>query len=293
MTIEHSRLNIGSFQTTVRPDDPVVRDHRVRGVPVLPGVALLDAVMRAAELSGVDPATAELGNVLFESAVTVPDSAAGRRLVFRSSDRDDGVQVVVRAKFAEPGADDDEERQCAECLLRPADESRSPAELDVAAVRQALDSGAGSPIDDRYSALRALGIEHGEFMRARGTVLAHGDRLVAELVLADGADRRRDDFFVPPTFLDAAIVATLTDALTEAGHLFLPVYIGSFRAWKRPGNRVYAATRPGGAVRRGDAVETDVWLYDADGSVVAELLRFTAMRTRKKKTRKDNKIEWN
>lgn len=278
MTIEHPRLNIGSFQTTVRPDDPVVRDHRVRGVPVLPGVALLDAVMRAVELSDVDPATAELGNVLFESAVTVPGSA-GRRLVFRSRDHDDGVQVVVRTGSAGPGADEEEERRCAECLLRPADPSRPPAGLDVDAVRQALDSGVGTPIDDRYAALRALGIEHGEFMRARGTVLAHGDRLVAELVLAGEADRRRDDFFVPPTFLDAAIVATLTDALSEAGTLFLPVYIGSFRAWKRPGSRIYAATRPGGAVRRGDAIETDVWLYDTDGSVVAELLRFTAMRT--------------
>jgi malonyl CoA-acyl carrier protein transacylase len=275
MTTVDDHLSIGNFQTSVRADDPLARDHRVNGVATLPGVALLDAIMRAATRDGREPAGLELGNVLFERPVTVPEGAT-RRLIFRSSDHEDAVRVTVATSDDDdPGA----EVACAECLVRPAGPGGLPDRLDVAAVRLAVRAG-GTPMADLYAATAALGVDHGPFMRARGTVLTRDDGLVAELVLGPEAEEFRDDFLAPPMFLDAAVVVAVAGALRAAGDTFLPVYLGRFRVWGRAGAKVYVVTPPGGAVRRGDALETDVRIYDAEGRPIAELERLTAMRLR-------------
>ena len=273
-----TRLALGSFQAVVHSDDPLVRYHRVHGVPTLPSFAVLDAMLRGAALVGLDPAATELSQVLFESAVAMPDGAE-RRLAFRSHHHHDGIRLTVGVRPGAADADQDAERPCAECVIRPVPQDRPASRLDVGAIRDAIASGAGTPLEDRYATMRARGIEHRGFMCANGTVLEHDGRLVAELTLPDEARRRRDDFFWPPTFLDAAVVAAVADALGGAGDAFLPVFVGSFVAWERPGEVVYAATQPGGAIRREDALETDLSLYREDGTLIAELRRLTVMRT--------------
>ncbi|HEY2576041.1 MAG TPA: beta-ketoacyl synthase N-terminal-like domain-containing protein [Streptosporangiaceae bacterium] len=278
MTTIRTRLMIGDFQTTVRPGDPLVADHRIHGVPVLPGVALLDAVVRAAALGGCAPAEIELANVLFEAPVTLPDGVA-RRLVFRSHEHGGDTRVVVETHVA--GAEtvpDDATAPTAECLVRPVSAGRPPQRLDVAAARQALAGAGARPMEDLYAITAGLGIEHRDFLRARGTVAAHDGGLVAELTLGAAATRRRADFAVPPTYLDAAIVVAVADALRGAAAAYLPVYLSRFRMWDRPGDRVFVVTQPGGALRRGDALETDLSLHDQNGRLIARLERLTAMR---------------
>ncbi|WP_345602050.1 hypothetical protein, partial [Streptomyces chumphonensis] len=87
--------------TTVRAEDAAVRDHLVHTVPVLPGVFLLDLVLRLVGRAGLDPAAVELRRIVFRAPVLgTPD---GRRVevVVAEDGPGPGLPVTVRSRPAD------------------------------------------------------------------------------------------------------------------------------------------------------------------------------------------------
>src|SRR5215472_13461355 len=85
------------FRIVVRDDNPIIRDHRVHGVRILPGVTLLDSVYRLG--AGVVGNTRfELRNIVFRQAIA---TAGGfdRRVEFEFVPQGTGLwQVAVRSQ---------------------------------------------------------------------------------------------------------------------------------------------------------------------------------------------------
>ncbi|MFP2931578.1 SDR family NAD(P)-dependent oxidoreductase, partial [Pyxidicoccus sp. 3LG] len=271
---------IPSVQTLLRYDDPVVRDHRVHGVRILPGVVYLDGLCRIAQASGLEPERLELRDILFETPVALAEGF-DQRIFFRSERADDGVRVRISARREKDGQDlGASEEAIASCSLHMKATNRLAQALDLSVLRSAPRTGV--PLDALYERTERLGIQHRDFMRSRGVVHRAGDRVVAELELGDSALRRKEDFFLHPAFLDTSTIIPFIDPHSEpeAGSAYIPMFIHAFRAWGRSGNKVYVETRAGAAVRDRDVLETDLRLYDADGRLIAELERLTVKRVR-------------
>ena len=56
---------------TITYDNEIVRDHRVHGVRIMPGVTFLDIILRFFKALGRDPTGIELRDVLFKEPIAV------------------------------------------------------------------------------------------------------------------------------------------------------------------------------------------------------------------------------
>ncbi|GHH93575.1 SDR family NAD(P)-dependent oxidoreductase [Streptomyces capillispiralis] len=266
--------------TGVTADDPALRDHLVHRVPVLPGVFLLDLVLRTVRRAGVDPAHVVLRRIVFHAPIVGSDDRTPVEVVLGDTGPGQPVPVTVRSR---PGGDPGApwETNCT-AELHPADawarRRIDPAALTAAAPRTV-------DIDDLYGFVRALDIHHQGFMRASGSVHVTGGHALARMRLADEAVAHLGDFHAHPAVLDfATLVPMLLFPEQDLGtphHAYIPLYIESFRA--RAGVGAENLVHVPGPVTGGfdsELFQADIDVCEPGGDVVAEFVGFRAKRVR-------------
>lgn len=270
-----SGIDLDSFATTLRAEDPVVRDHRVHGVRILPGVVYLDMILRAAMSAGYRPGDLTIREALFQRPVALGDDDAVR-IAFRI-DRPTGRVAIDVQRLDSTGAPAGAIEPVAECVVVESDSSVEPSGIDVAEFRAAArDRG----MAELYAQSGSRGIEHREFMRATGHFARRDDLVTATMGLGPEAAAHLPGFLLHPTFLDASTIVPFIDPHrlgVDAESAFIPIYFGDVRAWRATPEEVFvrATVRGGGP----DLLEADVALYDQDGSPVARY-RLTSKRVR-------------
>ena len=263
-----------SAVTTVTADDEALRDHLVHGVPVLPGVFLLDLVLRLVRRAGVDPATVELRRCLFLAPVIDRDHT-GRRVRVRVGD--DGVHVTVDSRAPE---EDEWQVNCRAELHPAAPLSRT---IDIGALTAA--STSSCDVGELYEFVRGLDIHHKGFMKASGTVYVGAGHALARMRLPGEAEPYLEHFQVHPVLLDFATLVPMwlfdPEERARAGRPFIPIYIESFRAAGRPsvGNVVHVPRRAAGRLD-GEVFDADIDVHSLDGTAVASMTGFRAKRIR-------------
>lgn len=266
--------------TTVGPDDPAVRDHLVHQVPVLPGVFLLDLVLRTVRRGGIDPGLVELRRIVFRAPVMGTGGRSTVEVGLGEAAEGQPLPVTVRSR----PADDPQapwETNCTAELHRA--DGRPTRHVDFAAL---VDTAPRTvAVDDLYGLVRGLDIEHRGFMRASGTVHVGSRHAVARMRLADEAVAHLGDFHAHPAVLD---FATLVPMLLLDGHdadgprpAYIPLYIESFRA--RTGvaaQNVVHVPGPVGGGLDSELFDADLEICSPTGEVVGELIGFRAKRVR-------------
>ncbi|GGN32996.1 hypothetical protein GCM10012285_03680 [Streptomyces kronopolitis] len=260
----------------VRGTDPVLRDHRVHGTRILPGVSFLDMIYRILRARGVDTSRVELRRVLFRNPVAAgPDFDTELRVEFAADA--DGYRVSVTGTRRPSG----ETEPVLDCRLHL--DVPFPAEaVDLSALR------AGLPLEadmaDLYALVRRTGIEHGEFMRARGTLHVGEQELLADLSLGPEAAAYAEYFHLHPAALDSSTLLPTQFATAGAGEAarpYIPMLIDSFRARGPVGDRTLVhATPPRATGPAGDLTTCDLRFFDADGGVLLWLRGLTSKRVR-------------
>ncbi|MEW1739625.1 thioester reductase domain-containing protein [Nocardia beijingensis] len=268
-------IELDSFATTLRAEDPVVRDHRVHGVRILPGVVYLDMILRAAMAAGYRPGELTIREALFQRPVALGDGGAVR-IAFRV-DRPTGRVAIDVQNVDAAGTPVGAIEPVAECVVVRADSSDEPPGIDVTEFRDAA-----RDMTELYAQTGSRGIDHRDFMRATGHFGRRGDVVTATLGLGAEAAAHLPGFLLHPTFLDASTIVPFIDPQrlgVDDDSAFIPIYFGDVRAWRATPEEVLvrAAVRGGG--HGGDLLEADVALYDRDGGPVARY-RLTSKRVR-------------
>ena len=247
-------------------------------MPVLPGVFLLDLVLRTVRRGGIDPGLVELRRIVFRAPVMGTGGRSTVEVGLGEAAEGQPLPVTVRS--------------------RPADDPQAPWETTVAELHRAdgrptrhvdfaalVDTAPRTvAVDDLYGLVRGLDIEHRGFMRASGTVHVGSRHAVARMRLADEAVAHLGDFHAHPAVLD---FETLVDAPAD-GHdadgprpAYIPLYIESFRA--RTGvaaQNVVHVPGPVGGGLDSELFDADLEICSPTGEVVAELIGFRAKRVR-------------
>ncbi|MEW2575739.1 SDR family NAD(P)-dependent oxidoreductase [Streptomyces syringium] len=221
----------------IRHTDPVMRDHRLHGTSVLPGVTFLDLIYRILRARGVDTETAELRRVLFRRAVVASEEFdTGLEFTFTA---DVGRhRIVVRGVPLPRAGGRGEAATVLEAELY-AGEPFPRHTVDLAALR----ARATHTVDmaEPYRVARGAGLVHGPFMRGLGTLRVAGDELLAELSVGPSAREYLGHFPLHPACLDAAAILPAWfagrpvrrgpgEAAPEARGPYVPVRVESFRA---------------------------------------------------------------
>ncbi|MGW4325246.1 SDR family NAD(P)-dependent oxidoreductase [Nocardia sp. NPDC004573] len=271
-----SGIDLNSFATTLRAEDPVVRDHRVHGVRILPGVVYLDMILRAAMAAGYQPGDLTIREALFQRPVALADDGAAR-IAFRV-DRPTGRVAIDVQRLDAVGVPVGAVEPVAECVVQQTESAGQPRGIDVTGFRA---SAGERGIAEMYAQSGSRGIEHRAFMRATGHFARRDDVVTATLALGPEAAAHLPGFLLHPTFLDASTIVPFIDPHrlgVDADSAFIPIYFGDVRAWRATPEEVFVrASLRGG--QGGDLLEAEVALYDPDGSPVARY-RLTSKRVR-------------
>ncbi len=264
----------------VRHDDLIVRDHRVHGERVLPGVVFLDLVYRVLQARGTDTSGVELRDVLFREPVVVAEGH-DRRIRLRLLPVQ-GVSFQVNGESARLESNGDVSgawRENFRCEIHP-DAATSQEEEPV----ETSFEGEIKDMDASYAYARGAGIEHLAFMKAEGAITLGPARIVAHIRASVLARRHAQAFFLHPACLDAATLVPFLAMPREAGapvQPFIPIHIERFRA-VRPlrDEAVILIDRARALLVSEDVYRCDIHICDARGELIAHFERLSTKRVR-------------
>ncbi|MEU5771646.1 SDR family NAD(P)-dependent oxidoreductase [Streptomyces asoensis] len=234
---------------------PWLVDHAVSGVVVVPGAALVDLALRAADEVGcavVEELTLaaplvvpERGGLQVQLSVGPPDGTGRRELTLHSRQEDapDGAEWVQHAF----GAVSTPEEEVAEVSLT------------------AWPPPGAEPVDvdGFYERVAAAGYEYGPSFRGLRAAWRAGDEIFGEIELPEGLHQDADRFGIHPALLDAALHPLLLHAADRP--LRLPFAWGDVALFAVGARVVRVRVSPVGE----DAVS--VVLADGAGSPVASV----------------------
>ncbi|MFI0481359.1 SDR family NAD(P)-dependent oxidoreductase, partial [Actinomadura sp. 9N215] len=210
-------------------------EHVVTGVPLVPGAALVEWALRAADEVGC----AGVDELALQKPLAVPESGGLRIQVVAGAPGEDGRREV--RVHSSPGETDAWECHAVGVLAPDAAPEPEPEGAWPPPGAEPVDAGA------LYERAAAAGYEYGPVFQGVRAVWRDGDDLLAEVVLPDD---EHGPHGIHPALLDAALHPALLTA--EPGEVWLPFVWSGVSLWATGATavRVRLSTL-GGGDRRG------------------------------------------
>lgn len=270
-----------SSKLLVRDTDPLVSEHRVQDIHILPGVSMLDATYKVLAAARIDTDALVLRDILFHEPV-VTNAEMDRKLSVVVEHQGDHGRVSVTSvpwKGDQPLSDKVTSHMT--CVYRHA------GPMDLPPLPSDLPNYLGEPVDldACYAVTRHIGIFHESFMKCLGEVapLLPGG-FVGTVSLGERASARSADFMLHPVFLDCSTIVPLfhlRERLNEAA-LFIPFAIDEFRARSLKGHRQVRVLveRPDADIAGREVLSHSFALYGMDGQPLVRIGKFGVKRVR-------------
>lgn len=188
-----------------------ISQHMIAGSPLLPGAALMEWVLRAADEVGC----AVVDELTLREPVFIPGSRTLHIQVLVDAPGDDGRREARVYSSPDADADADEWTLHATGVFAP-ERREQPEEGQWPPV-----GAAPVLVEDFYERAAAAGYGYGPAFRGLRAVWRHGRDLLAEVTLPEAAGEI-GGFGVHPALLDAALQPTLLTGPLETGRLWLP-----------------------------------------------------------------------
>ncbi|AZS14156.1 SDR family NAD(P)-dependent oxidoreductase [Paenibacillus lutimineralis] len=285
---EMDALSDVRFSTVIKNSNYIVRDHRVHGVRIMPGVTLLDMIYRFLQSKGIVLRDIELRKILFSEPISTSEyydkkirisftKRAGFYEVLAQSMRVKGDEVL--------SGDWDENLRC-ELHLHLASTAERKT-IDIAAIKN--ESQRVEDMDYAYSYVRKIDIRHSDFMKGLGKLYYGNRRILAEITLGELAGEYLGHYYMHPCYLDAATLVqgfvVLQDLdFSQEVHASIPMFIESFRSYEPMKKQIYVYIKdegyPDGAIK--DLMYFDIEVYNAQGEEIATFKRWGLKKIRSK-----------
>lgn len=266
-------------------NDYIMRDHRVHGVRILPGVTYSDLLSRILKAKGFDTNRLRLSNVLFESPVAVGEQFYSRLNVVINREGDVWKAEVTSVKCAvqdDRPLSESVRNMRGDLSIIPDSEKR---ELD--GIRLDIEAWKRSAVrivdvDKAYETARAVDILHGPFMKGLGNAYLTNDTMLAEVHLSDIAEQVIDDYLLHPAYMDCStLLPFLFAGDTTPEKPYIPLYIGHIDMLGRLGRKCYVlAGAPRAGNKSADTTISDIDIFDPDGKLLVRMRKMTAKRIR-------------
>ncbi|MFF9398978.1 SDR family NAD(P)-dependent oxidoreductase [Streptomyces sp. NPDC014744] len=265
--------------TVFKGDEPVLRDHTVRGQRVLPGVVHLEMAREtAARALGVDAGTPlRMRDITWirplvqdQEPVTVDvlvkPARSGGDLIFEISSRAEGATASV---------------VCSTGRVAVLDTSR-PERVDIAPLR--ADGTRTVPAERIREALASMGIVHGPSLRAVREAHVGEGTVLAALDLPTEADPAGAPYILHPALMDSAIQASTALHITggaqppETAVPFALDRLEILAPCRASMRAVIRVADPAGEITPLSGLDVD--LVDEDGQVCVRMTGYTSRRAK-------------
>ncbi|MFE0901480.1 SDR family NAD(P)-dependent oxidoreductase, partial [Streptomyces smyrnaeus] len=246
---------------------PWLADHRVLDSVLVPGAALLEWALRAADEAGCG----SVDELTLAAPLHVPDTGGVRIQVAVGAVGDDGrceVAVYARTEDGDTSSADERPWEChARGVLGP---GPAAADEDVEGVWPPVGA---EPLDltDFYDTAAAGGYTYGPAFQGLRAAWRDGDELLAEVELPEAAGHA-EGFGVHPALLDAALQSALLDGGAKEENedrVWLPFAWSGVSLWATGATTVRVRVTPGAGSADGQGERAvRVTVADAVGAPV-------------------------
>ncbi|MGP3972321.1 SDR family NAD(P)-dependent oxidoreductase, partial [Streptomyces sp. 6N223] len=195
---------------------PWLADHTITDTPLLPGTAILELALHAAQLAGDGTAVDEL---VLAAPLSIPATGAVELQVTVS----DGTDLGIYARPAD-GDGAPWTRHAHGTLGTPGTPS-TPGTGDAASQPVAWPPPEASvpvSLDELYDRLEAAGLRYGPAFHGLRAAWRHDDAIYAEVTLPEQATADAERFALHPALLDAALHAIALTGSGQGGTAYLP-----------------------------------------------------------------------
>lgn len=259
----------------VEDSNPLVRQHRLNGRHILPGVALLDVLLRTLEAAGESAAAWRFLDVVFHAPV-MTDEFTDRNLqvLVQVGESEGKAEIRSDGHRADPTNTGIETLHLSCRLARGS--SVFPTLLETSNERE-------QDLDLCYRVTRKIGIQHDDFMKCSGKVwTTQNSHVIARIALSSSAAQRADDFFAHPVLLDCSTVVPLFGLRNETqdANLFIPFGIDEFYSSNKTAqNSIFVQIDPRPTVCFSqEVVRHSATLFSSKGEPLARFKNFTVKR---------------
>ncbi|MGN7825074.1 beta-ketoacyl synthase N-terminal-like domain-containing protein, partial [Chitinophaga sp. 22536] len=263
----------------------ILRDHKVYGISILPGVNYIELVLRAAKAMFGD--VYRVKKMLFLEPLAVADGCCRDLEITFTNVAAGNYAVSARsAEMPTAGQPAGAWTEHMRCHLEPFDKQGDQV-FDVkgfiASSERVLDMSEG------YKWARSVSIFHGPFMQTKGAVYQRKDEELMALQLGEEAAEYLKELALHPAFLDGATFAGISFNLAgshpwiPAGtDPYIPFSIESFE-WHRPfPGKIFVHSHkpvlPFG--KAPEVVKNNIAVYDEEGHLLARFYDITSKRIR-------------
>lgn len=264
-----SSVRAGAVDSSLDLDSRCARfllDHRVEGTVVLPGTAHLELALAVARQAYPEGAAA-IEEVRFESALFLPEdqqTLAARVEIF--SDEGDYRLLSRLSGHKEASWQKHSSGRICRGTVTPQSDAPCLAALQARLQRTLT-------IDTFYPALARGGLPYGPAFRGVQTIWHQDDEVLAEIRVSPSLYADQDRYHLHPAVLDACLQPIFAAKLThqEEHHgIYLPATLARYALYARATSDVlFSYVRV--SERSTNSLVGDLWIFDAQGVLVATL----------------------
>lgn len=277
-----ARITAKAFETIVHYEDYCVRDHRVHGIRILPGVFLLDLLYRTVESQGVPYQEIELRNIVFYEPIATSEEY-DRAIRIAIEPEADHWKANIQSRNIHRQTKKTEEEWRTNCFA----EVHLVDALSLTSISLELHTGAPvtDTIETLYAYARSLQIEHFEFMKIQGTLHRGPDYLMADARLSSLGREYLPSFLTHPAYLDFATLLPFSvlqdNGVTIGSQPFIPIFIDRFRIHGSLGEQCYVHVKDTDISHlSSEMIRATFHLCDGKGNVLVSFDGFSAKRIR-------------
>ncbi len=271
--------NDWTFTLDMNNDHYVLRDHRVHGVSIVPGVTYLDLILRCSKV--LFGKTFEISRIIFIEPLAT-DQTYNRRVEVRFKKGTHAIsEAMVRSRRVDHNGNVygkwDKHVQCR--LNNMPTETRETFNIE------AFKTNCERQLNmaDVYKSARTVDIVHGEFMETLGMVYQKGREELMQLHLSDLSTSYLDRFYLSPAFLDGATFSGSSfHAISKNQVSYIPFSIEQFRAYNTLPSTIYVYSKHKEEKfdTPSEVIKSDISIYDANGTLLVEFKNLAIKRIR-------------
>ena len=256
-----------------------LKDHRVQGRPLLPGVAYLEmtrvAIAQALPQQVEPTATLELHDVVWAQPVVVTRPTEVNVALFTTDAEGHAVEGLNYEIFSK-----DEEQEIVYCQGRAIFTRQSaPEKLEIEQLKMQMRRGR-LEADVVYAAFNRMGIDFGPAFQSIVEIAQGDDQVLAQLHLPAVVEAVHADYWLHPSLMDGALQASIglvENVTVLSGQARLPFALEHLRVMSRCTRDMYSWVRYSPGSQAADrVVKLDIDLCDEQGNVCVQMRGFSS-----------------
>ncbi|NRR01524.1 SDR family NAD(P)-dependent oxidoreductase [Brevibacillus sp. RS1.1] len=262
-------------QFLITINHPILKNHKVHGQELLPGLAHIDLLYQMFRENGHDYRELELRNLTIYHPIMVGQDYDVMLSIQCTQVKAGQWQIRMEGQTQRNGILDSEKKLYVTAEMH----QHASAQFDETLNLPLLEQAANKKINlhDVYEQCRRQELVHTGFMKAEGTIYETDSAAVMDISLGKHALPSVEGFMFHPTLIDGAAIGSMvlfTSIVQEEQRLFLPLFYESFRATALLQQHCFVSVQTSSIQRKNELMYMTMEFFDRSGKKIAHLQNF-------------------